>query len=712
LATPVIKTSFASGELSPTLFGRVDLDKYASGARLMRNFFVDYRGGASNRAGTKYCGKAFTLGARLMPFEFSISQTYMLEFGNFYIRFYSNGGQVLENPTTITGATQANPCVIHDVAHGYTTGDEVVITNVVGMTRLNNRNFYINVIDADHYSLTNLFGVNINSIAYSAYVSGGQAQRVYTLTSPYAIADVFALNFDQSADVITIVHPSYAPMNLSRVSSVSFTLTAVVVGPVVAPPSGLSGTASAVSSSSKNKYGYCITAVSQDGKEESLQSNLIEVDSDILDQNSNKVITLSWTASSSVTSVYNVYKWGPVQRSDAPATVFGYIGQTKTTRFIDNNIGADFSKTPPSFQDPFSPGQIEAILVATAGAGATTDYVPLTITGDGTGATGYAICDRVAGTIVGAVVTNGGKGYTHATITPASGTATFTATIGPASGTYPSVVSYSQQRRAYAAPNNSPEAMTLSQIGNYNNFDNSPILADNESITLTLASGKVDYIRSMTSLATGLITLTAGGAFLISGGSPGTAITPSNIVGNRQASHGSNTLPALVINYDVLYQQYKGNTVRDLSFSFYLQSYVGQDRSAYATHLFVNFSFIQWCWAQEPLKIVWMVRSDGTLLSLTYVPEQEVYGWAHHDTQGFFKSVATISEGSLDAVYVIARRYIQNQWVDYIERLDNRTFDCVFDCWFLDAAVATPLGSPVNQQLFLSAASGNITVIS
>ena len=129
MAQPVIQSSFHSGEWSPALFARVDLAKYKSAAALLRNFFVDYRGGVSTSPGTKYIIQGFNPHPkiRLIPFAASFSVNYILEFGHHYIRFINNGTPVVESGTTITGATQANPCVITDVGHGYKTGDWVLI---------------------------------------------------------------------------------------------------------------------------------------------------------------------------------------------------------------------------------------------------------------------------------------------------------------------------------------------------------------------------------------------------------------------------------------------------------------------------------------------------------------------------------------------------------------------------------------------------------
>ena len=114
----MIKPSFTAGELSPTIFGRVDFQKWAIGASVLRNMFVNYRGPASSRAGTLYCAKSLTpasassLPPKLVSFQFNIFQSYQLEFGanpagQPYMRVIANGGAVLETAIPITSATQA-----------------------------------------------------------------------------------------------------------------------------------------------------------------------------------------------------------------------------------------------------------------------------------------------------------------------------------------------------------------------------------------------------------------------------------------------------------------------------------------------------------------------------------------------------------------------------------------------------------------------------
>ncbi|MDE2020471.1 MAG: hypothetical protein KGJ13_09070, partial [Patescibacteria group bacterium] len=146
MSVPFIQSSFIHGEVAPSLFGRTDLAAYRSAASTFRNGFVSYRGGYMSRAGTKFVGYSKqttrSYAPRLVPFSFSINQGLVLEFGHYYMRVISNGAYVTLTPADITGATQANPCVltlaasnevasatanIGAVGSSYASGDTILI---------------------------------------------------------------------------------------------------------------------------------------------------------------------------------------------------------------------------------------------------------------------------------------------------------------------------------------------------------------------------------------------------------------------------------------------------------------------------------------------------------------------------------------------------------------------------------------------------------
>ena len=222
-------TNFTGGELSPRLDGRNDLNKYASGCKTLENMIVYPHGSAARRSGTQFTAevKDSSKKTRLIPFEFSTTQTYMMEFGNQYIRFYKDNGQILEGDKTISGATQANPVVITATGHSYDNGDEISITGVAGMTELNNKRYLVANKTTNTFEITNIDGTNINGTGFTAYASGGVANRVFEISTPYLTAELFELKFAQSADVMYITHPNHEVEKLSRTGHTSWTLADV-----------------------------------------------------------------------------------------------------------------------------------------------------------------------------------------------------------------------------------------------------------------------------------------------------------------------------------------------------------------------------------------------------------------------------------------------------------------------------------------------------
>jgi hypothetical protein len=224
------QTNFTAGELTPKLAGQTDFKKYNNGVETLENMTVFSQGGTTRRSGTRFvCEvKDSSKAVRLIPFEFNITQSYILEFGNLYIRFYKDNGQITESDKTITGITAANPAVVTSNSHGYSNGDHIWISSVVGMTELNGRRFTV------ANKTTNTFELSgVNSSGYTAYSSGGIANKVYEITTPYTDSQIFDLQFTQSADIMYLVHPSHEPEKLSRTGHTAWTLADVdfQVGP-------------------------------------------------------------------------------------------------------------------------------------------------------------------------------------------------------------------------------------------------------------------------------------------------------------------------------------------------------------------------------------------------------------------------------------------------------------------------------------------------
>ncbi len=223
------QTSFNSGEWSPLMYGRVDLDPYKSAMAICLNAYPLVQGGWTRRPGTYVVEEAkdSTKATRVVRFEFSTTQAYVIEFGDLYMRFYRNNGPVLLTAQDITGISKANPGVLtYNGSDTYTAGDVVYISGIVGMTELNGRFARVGTVDAgaNTFTLLDMAGSNINTTDFTTWSSGGTVAEHYTVTTPYVEADLFNLKFIQSADVLYVTHPSYAPRKISRSAHTTWTI--------------------------------------------------------------------------------------------------------------------------------------------------------------------------------------------------------------------------------------------------------------------------------------------------------------------------------------------------------------------------------------------------------------------------------------------------------------------------------------------------------
>ena len=267
-----LQRSFAGGEMSPEMFGRIDDVKYQTGAATMKNFVATPQGPAENRPGFAFVRevKDSTKRTRLIPFTYSTTQTMVIELSPGYIRFHTQGGTLL---------------------------------------------------------------------------SGGVP---YEIANPYAEADLFDIHYVQSADVMTLVHPNYAPRELRRLGATNWTLTTINFGSPIAAPTGVTATRYIPASSSTNAdtyetMSYVVTAIAADEIGESVQSSVASVTNNIFVTGATN--TISWTAVAGA-SRYRVYK--------LLGGLYGYIGSTTGTSIVDNNIAPDLSVTPPIYDNEFT----------------------------------------------------------------------------------------------------------------------------------------------------------------------------------------------------------------------------------------------------------------------------------------------------------------------------------------------------------------------
>lgn len=594
-----IQRSFAGGEISPALAARADTVKYQTGLKTCRNFKVQRYGGVANRTGSEFVAEVSdsTKTVRLLKFVYNADQTYALEFGNLYMRVIQNGAQISDLSLPIIGITQANPAVLSYTGTDPVNGQEVYISGVVGMTRVNNRSFKIANVNAgaNTLELRYMDNTNVNSTTFAAYTSGGTAARVYEIVTPYLEAHLRALQIVQSGNKVTLVHPSYAPRDLTRTSSTAWTLTTITFAPTLAAPVGLAVGAGAAGPLT---YRYQVTAVSAETYEESLASTTASVVCAV--PTATAPNTMTWAAVATAAQYY-VYR-----ETYGGSGVYGYLGTAAAASFNDVGVTPDNSATPPVARTPFN-----------------------------------------------------------------------------AASDYPSTVTYFQQRRAFGNTINNPEKVWTSRSGQHSNLTISSPIQDDDAVTFTIAGRQVNEVRHMVEIED-LLILTSGAIWKVQGDADG-VLKPTAINLKAQGTYGSASLTPVTIGNSLIYLQARGSIVRDLSYKRDSAGYTGKDLSIYAPHLFEGYQIVAWDYQEIPDSVAWAVRDDGVLLGLTYLPEQEIWGWHRHDTAGgAYEDVVCIPEGAEDATYVVVRRGTKR----YIERFRSRTFTDVEDAFFVDSGLS------------------------
>ena len=311
------KQAFSGGEISPEMFGRIDDTKYQQGAAKLRNFIAKPQGPAENRPGFAFVKevKDSTKAVRLMSFTFSTVQTMVIEMGDQYFRFHTQGA-------TLNYSDGA----------AWNSGTNYVVGSIA---KYSGTNYYSKTAHSNSQppNSTNWYAL--------------PADMTYEIPSPYLEAELFDIHYVQSADVMTIVHPSHAPRELRRLGATQWELKEINFGSPIASPTGVSVSAYIPSSSSTNTdtyeaHEYVVTAIGSNLIDESAQSSSQSVNNNIFVTGAKN--TVSWNAVSGAAR-YRVYK--------EQAGVYGFLGETTSTSIVDANIAPDFSRTPPVYDNPF-----------------------------------------------------------------------------------------------------------------------------------------------------------------------------------------------------------------------------------------------------------------------------------------------------------------------------------------------------------------------
>lgn len=164
------QTNFSRGEIAPHLYGRFDVEAWSSAVRKARNVMVLKYGGLTKRPGTHLVGEALDKsgGSRLLPFQFSLTQTYALEMGQGYMAPMASGGRIVEDELAITAITRASQAQITAAFHGYSVGNRVYLDGIAGEMGdlLNGRIWVVLGVQSD-----SAFTINANTTGMAAFTS-------------------------------------------------------------------------------------------------------------------------------------------------------------------------------------------------------------------------------------------------------------------------------------------------------------------------------------------------------------------------------------------------------------------------------------------------------------------------------------------------------------------------------------------------------------
>ena len=712
------QTNFTGGALSPHMFSRVDFDKYANGAQIMTNMVARVTGGAARRAGTQMIAPAKGSGfgafqanafqndafqvtkhrsVRLVPFIFNTDQSYVLEFGPFYIRFYRNRQQIVGLDAAATslilngdfGGGLASWSADFGGGGSVTAPAGLALLNAgpsgIGFTRLWQQitgltagERYAFAFRVDNSNVELLVGANqfSDDLVEQQSLTPGEYRVVFTATSstatitfvnnvvnteariddvvatpavpvelvtPYTADELRALRYTQSADTFYIAHTNHEPRKLLRLSDQLWTLQIIPFSTIpseevaLLPPATL--TIGATS-------GTSITFTA---------SASVFVDADI-----NKTIS---------------YLGGL-------AIITAFVSGTQVTvdilqPFLNlTPIGAgswQLKGSPSTLLtlSLLSPAGAVHSFTATLPAFRSTDVNKYIVGGGGISQI-YLV---VSSTVVHAKIV---RAYTGPGMTLASGAWTLESDSWSNELGWPGVVCFFEQRLWFASTRQRPQTIWGSSSADFEDFTPGP--DKDNSVEFTIASNTVDIIRWIKA-SKAMIMGTIGSEFKADGGSEST-ITPTNILVQSDTTYGSNYEPdACRVGHAVIFVQRGGRQIRELAFVAESDSYQAPDLTILAEHLF-RTGIVEITRMASPDSYIFAVLENGHMAVAAYERPEKVVAWSEFITQGDYVSVCVIPAkcGAGDEVWVAVNRDVAGGGATFVEVFDGQlNTDCALN---------------------------------
>lgn len=672
-----IQYGFNGGQLGPRLQGRSDLARYGMGCNILTNFLPTYQGPAVKRSGFRHVKivKDSTKKTRLIPFEFSREQAYVLELGEGYLRVYKDSGTVLESTVSITGVTAANPVVV-TAANSYSAGDQVFITGSA-QTELNGRYHTVANPTGANFELSGEDGTGRST------GSGGTAARVYEIEDgvssnslPWLEAELFEISFVQSADVLYLAHGNHPPHKISRTSDTAWTCAEIV---------------------------FDWPAFREE--------NLDDAQTMVISQNTGSSRTITATGAGNIFTASMVgshVRIGHLLEADVPKWQAGvnFAGS------IDPRFG-----TAAVGDQVYFDGKVYSI--AAVPPAATGSDPPTHEAADGTvkdksnswdfynrGA-GYAKITAVAGAPAAACTVDVVVDFPYrvSTANPSKtshGGTDFDAVSSPrwAIGAwnddfgYPRAVAFYEDRLWFGGTSKDPQTFWGSRTGDYENFE-TVADEDDSALVFTLASDRINAIEWMTGEDVLLIG-TKGGEFTADAGNAEQAITPSNVRVRRRSFYGSaESVSPITVDSATIFVQRSKERLHELIYTTDAGGYsrlTAPDLTQMSYDILAS-GVVQMAYQASPLRLLWCVLTDGTLASLTYVRDEDVLAWAKHTAGGTSAKVESVAvvphpDGDQDQLWVITSRTVNGATSRHIEFMEKPfENDDIPDAFFVDAGL-------------------------
>jgi len=714
MTSTAFQNSFIGGEFSPSLFGRSDLSKYQSAAKLLKNFIVQPHGGAANRPGLEYIEDSLGTG-RLITFKFSTLQSYVLAFTDLRLRVLKDGGLVLTNIVesgtfqwTLSGggsdeyyleAAGGGEYPRVRPTHLYEDGSEIpeatpgsLIASTWGWG------------DNDSLGFSTIY-CRISDSSDPDSKPDGYLQVIAEFTSPYSAADLSQLRFTQSFDTLFLAHKDYPPQKLVRTADDEWAFSTLAFSPSAVPPEPV-GLADGLTAGSQQLY-YKVSVNDSTTGEESLPTDPVRLGWDG-----------DWKVSQFVFIRPNVLS-GP---SPYTATKFTASGSGTNEWYCELTAGGDPSLLLPSevwerWTSWITPREFVDGTIGSLAAGEwawgdndslgyNTIYVRDIFSGDPnvahvsykpTTTASYNIYKSVNG-YYGFIGTTKHPWFLDDNILPATENAPIEDNdVFEGADNYPGATGLYEQRLMFSRTNNDPQSTWASVTNQLTNFSSSGFNDSDAIVNAPLYSGEMEEIRHIVGQQD-LVILTESNAWLMAKGRNVDALTPSTFGYSHRSNVGANDVRPVRAGTTILYVSRDGKHVVDLTYMLQIQevigigSYNGIDLTVLAPHLFKDSKIKEMAFQESPNRTLWVVMEDGTMRMMTFLKEQSVWCWSRFETEGFIESVAVITSEGDDEVYFLTRRTINGTVVRYLEKLKSRNWgDDQYDMFFVDTGVTYDL---------------------